>query len=178
MTRLLASLDALCEIEPPDLIVALGCPPRTRSGRPSLYLAGRARAAAAAHHALGGCPILCTGRVRRANEAPHEDHDEVAALVALLRAARVPEAALLRDPEARRTIDSIDHLAREHAGRRLLLVSQAFHLPRVLYLARSRALDAWGLVAPGPEPGWRGRLRERLGHLRAVWDVAIARRSG
>jgi SanA protein len=174
--RILASLDALAAIDPPDLIVALGCPPRTRSGRPSRYLEGRARAAAAAHHVLGGRPILCTGRVRPASAGETEGSDEVEALVGLLVAARIPDGAILRDRAAIRTIDSIDHLAREHADRRLLLVSQAFHLPRVLYLARSRGLDAWGLAAPGPSPGWRGRLREQLGRLRAVWDVGVARR--
>lgn len=174
--RILDSLDALAGIDPPDLIVALGCPPRTRSGRPSRYLDGRARAAADAHHALGGRPILCTGRVRPASAGGVEGSDEVEALVALLVAACIPEDVILRDREAVRTIDSIDHLAREHADRRVLLVSQAFHLPRVLYLARSRGLDAWGLTAPGPMPGWRGQWRERLGRARAVWDVGVARR--
>ncbi len=176
--RILTSLDALRAIDPPELIVALGCPPRTRSGQPSRYLEGRARAAAAAHHVLGGAPILCTGRVRPARAGGTAGDDEVGALVALLVAARVPERALLLDREARRTLDSIDHLARAHADRRLLFVSQPFHLPRVLYLARARALDAWGLAAPGPAPGWRGRVRERLGRVRAVWDVAVARRGG
>ncbi|MEZ4278362.1 MAG: ElyC/SanA/YdcF family protein [Myxococcota bacterium] len=177
--RILPSAAALAAIDPPDLIVALGCPPQTRSGRPSRFLTGRALAAAAAHHALGGRPILCSGRGHP--NAPGAEieagGDEVGALTALLVAARVPPQALLFDREALRTIDSIDHLARRFADRRLLLVSQAFHLPRVLFLARARGLDAWGLVANGPPLGWRGQLREDFGRLRAIWDVGIARRA-
>ncbi len=174
--RILPSVDDLIAIDPPDLIVALGCPPRTRSGRPSRFLVGRALASAAAYHALGGKPILCSGRGRAADAALAEGGDEVEALAALLVAARVPRESLLFDREALRTIDSIDHLARRFADRRVLLVSQAFHLPRVLYLARARGLDACGLVASGPALGWRGRQREAFGRLRAIWDVGIARR--
>jgi len=174
--RILPSVDALAAIDPPDLIVVLGCPPQTRSGRPSRFLMGRALAAAAAHHALGGKPILCSGRGRAPDAAIHAGGDEVDALAALLVAARVPREALLFDREALRTIDSIDNLARTFVDRRLLLVSQAFHLPRVLYLARARGLDAFGLAANGPALGWRGHLREQFGRLRAIWDVGVARR--
>jgi SanA protein len=169
----------------PTLIVVLGCPPRTRDGRPSLYLAGRAEAAAAAFHALagvagaaqGGVRVLVSGRVRppwpvAEHEAP--EHDETAVLSRLLRASNVPGAALEIDREALRTLDSIDHLAVHYPRERILLVSQAFHLPRVLFLARARGLEAWGLPAPGPRPGPRNRLREVLGQLRALFDVAWA----
>ena len=175
--RILSSIDSLAAGARPDLIVALGCPPRTHSGRPSGYLIGRARAAAAAYHALGGVPILCSGRTGAAHSDGTEGSDEAEALASLLVAANVPRESLLFDREATRTIDTIDHLAQWHAGSRIVLVSQRFHLPRVLFLARSRYLDAWGLPAPGPTPGLRGQLREGLGRLRAVWDVAITRRS-
>lgn len=178
--RVLSSLDSLATDVRPDLVVALGCPPRSRNGRPSGYLIGRVRAVAAAYHALGGVPILCSGRGEdmlgsaRSQRAESEGRDEVEALAALLVAANVPREALLFDRRAQRTIDTIDHLADRHPGARIVLVSQPFHLPRVLYLARSRRLDAWGLPAPGPTPGPRGQLREGLGRLRAVWDVAIS----
>jgi len=170
------SIRSLAELGRADLIVALGCPPKTRNGRPSPYLVGRARATAAAYHTLGNVPILCSGRVVPANSAHSGSSDEAEALAELLIAAGVPRESMLLDRDAARTIDTIDHLARGYAGKRIVLVSQPFHLPRILFLARARGLDAWGLAAPGPTPGWRGRLREGLGRLRAVWDVAVARR--
>ncbi|MFO0689602.1 MAG: ElyC/SanA/YdcF family protein [Myxococcota bacterium] len=171
--RRVASAAALPDPRRPDLIVVLGCPPRARDGRPNRHLTGRARAAAEAFHALGSVPLLCSGRgLEGASE-----RDEVEALAALLAEAGVPPTALRFDRAARRTIDTIDHLAAHHADARILLVTQAFHLPRTLFLARTRGLDVWGLAAPGPEPGWRGRLREGLGQLRAIADVARSRRS-
>ncbi|MBK7950017.1 MAG: YdcF family protein [Deltaproteobacteria bacterium] len=155
----------------PSLIVVLGCPPRTRRGHASRYLTGRAEAAAAAYHALRTVPILCSGRASA-------DGDEIEALIALLEAARVPLAALRFDPAALRTIDTIDHLAAHYRRERILLVTQPFHLPRTLFLARAHALEAWGLPAPGPKPGWRVQLREGLGQLRAVWDVLQTSRGG
>lgn len=162
------ALSALPTDARPSLIVVLGCPPRTRRGHASRYLTGRAEAAAAAYHALRTVPILCSGRAGA-------EGDEIEALIALLEAARVPRAALRFDPAALRTIDTIDHLALRYGGERILLVTQPFHLPRTLFLARARALEAWGLPAPGPKPGWRTRLREGLGQLRAVWDVVQSR---
>lgn len=181
--RLLDSPLALPAAERPTLIVALGCPPRTRDGRPSLYLAGRAEAAAAAFQVLDaarddprrGVRVVVSGRVRPPWPiAEHEAsaHDETAVLSRLLEAAGVARSAIEVDREAERTIDSLDALAARHPNERILFVSQAFHLPRVLFLAHARGLDAWGLRAPGPAPGPRNRLRERLGQLRALLDVA------
>ena len=169
-------IESLTALGRADLIVALGCPPRARNGRLSEYLVGRARSSAAAYHTLGDVPILCSGRVVRADATSAAPSDEAAALAELLVAAGVPHASILFDRDAARTIDTIDHLVREHGGKRIVLISQPFHLPRILFLARARGLDAWGLAAPGPTLGWRGRLREGLGRLRAVWDVAFLRR--
>ncbi len=169
-------IESLATLGRADLIVALGCPPRARSGRLSGYLVGRARATAAAYLSLGHVPILCSGRGAPANAAAAGTSDEAEALAELLVAAGVPRESILCDRDAARTIDTIDHLTRRYSGKRIVLVSQPFHLPRVLFLARARGLDAWGLAAPGPTPGWRGRVREGLGCLRAVWDVGVARR--
>jgi len=89
----------------------------------------------------------------------------------------VPRAAIRLDRAALRTIDSVDHLAAHYAGVPVLLVSQPFHLPRLLFLAQCRGVVAWGLDAPGPRPGLRTRLREDFACLRALADVGIARRS-
>ncbi len=198
--RRLVSLAEIARRANPTLIVALGCPPRTRRGRPSRYLIGRASAAAAAFHylredlrkdlredrredpgegpreELREVPILCSGRItapRLGENGGPDGADEAEALAVLLEAARVPRASILFDRSAARTIDTVDHLAEHHHSARILIVTQAFHLPRALFLARARGLEAWGLAAPGPTPGWRGQLREGLGRMRAVWDVGI-----
>lgn len=174
--RSVADVDALPVDARPDLLVVLGCPPSTRRGRANPHLLTRAAAAARAYHALGGIEVLCSGHARAPDADPTGSGDEATALARLLAAAGVPPATIRLDRRARRTLDTIDYLAEHHARARLLIVSQAFHLPRVLFLARARALDAWGLAAPGPRPRGRNRLREALGRLRALFDVFVAPR--
>ena len=84
--------------------------------------------------------------------------------------------AIELDRNSRRTIDSIDYVAERHADGPILLVTQPFHMSRALFLARSRGLDAWGLIASGPAPGLRIRLRESIAELRAVLDLRLSRR--
>ncbi len=169
-------LDSLAEVARranPTLIVALGCPPRTPSGRPNRHLIGRATAAAAAFHHLREVPVLCSGRIVAPGPGESEGADEAEALATLLEVARVPRTSIRFDRRAARTIDTIDHLTEHHRDDRILIATQAFHLPRALFLARAQGLEAFGLAAPGPTPGWRGQLREGLARMRAVWDVGI-----
>jgi SanA protein len=151
-------------------IVVLGCPPRQRSGRSNRYFIGRVASTAAAYHHTPGRRILCSGCI-------HDDGiDEAAALADALETATIPRRAIELDRSSGRTIDSIDYVAERHAKGPILLVTQPFHMSRALYLARSRGLDAWGLIASGPAPGPRIRMREAMAELRAVLDVRLSRR--
>ncbi|MEZ4334479.1 MAG: ElyC/SanA/YdcF family protein [Myxococcota bacterium] len=174
--RSIHDIEALPVEARPDLVVVLGCPPRTRSGRINPHLTGRALAAARAYHALRGVTMLCSGRMLAPDAADASAQDEAAALATLLEAAGVPSSAIRLDRDARRTIDSVERALDHDRGRPVLIVSQAFHLPRVLFLARALSLDAWGLAAPGPRLRCRGRVRESFAGLRALFDIGFARR--
>jgi SanA protein len=165
-SRLLRSLDQIPEMA---LIVVLGCKPRGPSGRLSLYFVGRVASAAAAYHHGSDHQVLCSGRIL-------DGMNEVTELASALEAAAVPPSAIVLDSNSHRTIDSIDHVKRHYGDRPVLFVTQSFHLPRTLFLSRRRGLDAWGLLAKGPEPGLRGRFRERLAEFRAIFDVYLGRR--
>lgn len=143
-------------------IVVLGCRPRLRSGRPNPYLIGRVASAAAAFHHTPGRRVLCTGLF-----------DEATAMLVALEAASVPRSEVDLDEDSGRTIESIDFVAARHKDENILLVTQPFHMPRALFLARARGLEAWGLIASGPSPGVRSRVRERLAEFRAVFDQIL-----
>lgn len=155
-SRVVGSLD---DLPAAARIVILGCRPQLRSGRPNAYLVARVAAAAAAYHHRPGHTILCTGLP-----------DEVAAMRAALDSARVPDSAIALDPGSRRTIESIEFVALRHKDEPILLVTQPFHMPRALSLARWSGLQSWGLLAAGARPGRRAQLRERLAELRALYD--------
>ena len=153
--------------EPPAVvrIVVLGCRPRLRSGKHNRYLVGRIASAAAAYHHTAGRQILCSGSA-----------DEAVAMAEALASASIPREAIDLDGSSDRTIDSIDFVATHHSNESILLVTQPFHMSRSLFLARWRGLDAWGLIAAGPTPGLRTRLRESLAELRAIFDCGFGRR--
>lgn len=165
-SRIVRSLD---DVPAGAQLVVLGCPPGQRSGRSNRYFIGRVASTAAAYHHSAGRQILCSGRIDR------NGIDEAAALADALETAAIPRNAIELDQDSGRTIDSIDYVAKRHANRPILLVTQPFHMPRALYLARSRGLDAWGLIAGGPAPGPRIRMREAMAEFRAVLDAQLPR---
>jgi len=164
--RILTTLDGLPRN---TLIVALGCPPVTRSGRPNRYLLGRVAAAAEAYHRDPSRDVLCTGRRQP------DGIDEAKTLAQELIRAGVAESSIALDSSSRRTIDSIAHLRSAHRSRPILLVTQAYHLPRALFLARRAGLDAYGWPANSPRPDRRARTREALSRVRAILESAARR---
>lgn len=88
-----------------------------------------------------------------------------------------PEEAIAFDYAGRRTYDSCWRAKHIFGLDRVVLVTQAFHLPRALYLCRSMGLDAVGVAAdrrvyPRRTLLWLN-LREVLARLRAWFDVHI-----
>lgn len=164
-SRVVVSLEEL-----PDRarIVVLGCQVTNREGRPNRLFTARVAAGAAAYHALAArgdaarASVLASGFGRLG---------ETDALREQLRAAGVPDEAIDLDPEGERTIRTMAFLAREAGDRPIVLVSQAFHLPRSLWLAERHAIEALGLTAAGGIGGLRGRAREHVAWLRALLDA-------
>jgi vancomycin permeability regulator SanA len=96
-----------------------------------------------------GVELWKAGRARRlllsGNRGP-ETGDEVGTMAAEARRLGVPEEALLLDRAGRHTFESLAS-AKALGHRRLLVVSQRFHLPRALYIAQRLGLEAQGVPA-------------------------------
>lgn len=110
--------------------------------------------------------------------------EEVEAMARWLRERGVSPERLVLDPTSARTIESFAR-ARSHLGlERVAVITNPFHLPRALWLARAAGLDAIGVAArPGATPVSRKTMarnwsREVVASLRAVWDVAVRRKRG
>lgn len=133
-----------------DFIVVLGA--GIENGRPSPMLQDRLDTAIdyyfevqkATKNRAGdqaGVKILMTG----AKESAFYDEPQVMKNYALGR--KVPEAAILMDPQGFSTYESMSRLARVYQARQPLLVTQRYHLYRSLYLGKAFGLSCQGLAA-------------------------------
>lgn len=111
--------------------------------------------------------ILVSGDNRR------RDYNEPRAMKQWLVANGVPAERIACDYAGRRTLDSCARAARLWGIRdNVILVSQAYHLPRALFLARHWGMDA---VAVSANSGTfrRDLVRERLARVKAWLDVNV-----
>jgi vancomycin permeability regulator SanA len=99
-----------------------------------------------------------------------DDYDEVGAMRGAAIAAGVPAEAIVIDPAGLSTYDSIVRLAEVYGGRRVVIVTQSYHLYRALYLAEKLGLDAYGVSADLRSYAGQGKreVREVLARCKDV----------
>jgi vancomycin permeability regulator SanA len=127
----------------------------------------------------GGAELLREGKVAMllfSGDNGTVEHNELASMFAYATAHGVPRDRIVLDYAGFDTYDSCYRAVHIFGVRRAVLVTQAFHLPRALYLCRGLGMDAVGLA----EPDW-GRygknmmvhleLREAAARVRAVIDL-------
>ena len=153
-------------LSPAPIGLVLGTAP-TVEGRPNLFYRARIEAAR---------ELWASGRVERlllSGDGYRRGYDETAAMLKDLRAAGVPPEALLSDPNGLRTRDSLWNARELFGARRLIIVSQAFHARRALFLAKHLGLEAQALAAADPHlSAWaKIRWRELGARNKAVLEV-------
>src|SRR5262249_60088254 len=111
-------------------------------GEPSPSLAERLEAAHELWRSGRVGRLLLTG-----NTDPY--HDEIRAMRRYLVKSGLPETAVSSDLEGTSTFDSCWRARSVFGVERAILVTQAFHLPRALYLARAAGMDVVGGRAGG-----------------------------
>lgn len=103
------------------------------------------------------------------------DYNEPARMGDFARDQGLPESALAYDYAGRRTYDSCWRAQHIFGQKRVILVTQAFHLPRALYLCQQMGLEAVGVAADQrfytAAPFWA--LREALARVGAWLDVHL-----
>lgn len=153
----------------PDVEVALvlGAAPIGPEGGPNRYLVYRLDAAAALWRA---------GKVKRlivSGDKRPPDYDEPAAMAAGLIERGVPAEAIVRDELGVRTLASVQRAETAFGQKRMIVVSQRFHLSRAIFLARERDIEAWGFEARDVARAYSilTELRRYPSALRAYVDV-------
>jgi SanA protein len=93
-----------------------------------------------------------------------------------LMAEGVPEDAIVLDYAGLRTLDSVLRAKIVFGQEEFIIVSQAFHLARALYICRQHGIKAYGFVAKeSPDQAWklRQRAREVLARVLTIIDIHI-----
>jgi SanA protein len=138
-----------------------------RNGAPSRELAARLETGRQLYRAGLARRIIVSGLVE-------PGYDEPDAMAAWLASHGVPPGDVVIDRGGYRTAASMADAvaAGEHA---LLVVSQRYHLPRALYLARHAGLQAIGVPAPDVERALADRIygfvRETTARAEVILEV-------
>ena len=149
------------ELSEPRIILVPGASV-FRSGRPSPVLRQRVESALELARTWPKARLVLSG------SAIPGGYDEPWAMQNFLREHGVDSSRLALDREGRNTRASVDNLGDPGAG--LVVVSQRWHLPRALWLARQKGWSAQGLVAgAGSNGAWENVLREHLVRIQNFW---------
>ncbi|MDK2979950.1 MAG: hypothetical protein PWQ55_297 [Chloroflexota bacterium] len=94
-------------------------------------------------------------------------YDEPGAMRTAALAQAVPDSAIILDNQGISTLDSCLNFQKQYGGE-VLIVSQTFHLPRAVFLARRLGLPAYGLAAHFYHFKWYKRTFWRIREILAL----------
>ncbi len=121
-----------------DCVLVLGCQVKS-DGSPSHMLEDRLKAAVGCNR--GDTLFLMSG------DHGQEDYNEVAVMKQYAIDAGVPSENIFMDHAGFSTYESIYRAKHIFGARRILIVTQKYHLYRALHIANALDLEAWGIAA-------------------------------
>lgn len=158
----------LSEMQKGDYKVALvlGTSKWTMRGTQNLYFKGRVEASKELYEAGYVLHLLLSG------DNSLEAYNEPLLLKKELETQGVSPDAMTMDFAGFRTLDSVIRSKEVFGQDSLIIVTQPFHLPRALFIARHQNIQAIGFAAPGPQPAkmW---MREIVARTVAVVDIVF-----
>ena len=153
--------------------LVLGCSKTAAHGKPNPHFANRIEAAAALYRAGKVRHLLVSGDNHIAS------YDEPDDMRAALVAAGVPASAITCDYAGFHTLDSVVRAKEVFGLSQCTIISEEFHCPRALWIARQHGLDAIAFAAPDVSlKGWslRADVREQLGRSWCAVDMYLLHR--
>jgi SanA protein len=176
-SRLITGLSARGKIYPPAdvsthrvaIVFGAGL---WRNGNPTPVLIDRVTTAADLYFAGKVEKLLVSGDNR------FVDYNEPEAMRQLALSLGVPSEAIVRDYAGRRTYDTCYRAKAIFGVEDAILVTQAFHMPRALYLCNQLGVDSVGVTSDlrtyrkSAVLYWN--IRELVATTAALWDVHIS----
>ena len=123
-----------------DCILILGCGVR-EDGTPSLMLGDRLETGIALYEAGASEKLLMSGDHGR------KEYDEVNTMKDFAMERGIPSEDIFMDHAGFSTYDSMYRARNVFCAKKVIIVTQAYHLPRALYVAEKLGLEAYGVAA-------------------------------
>jgi SanA protein len=122
--------------------------------------------------------LFRAGKVRHllvSGDNGRREYDEPTAMRSALVARGIPASAITLDFAGFRTLDSVVRARAVFGQTKLTIVTDDFHLPRALFLAKAAGLDAVGVVSQRVPNQWsrKTRAREIAARIAAWLDVSL-----
>lgn len=168
--RVFYSLDT---IPAREVGLVLGTSKETRHGKPNLHFNQRIAAAAALYHAGKVHYLLVSGDNHIAT------YDEPTDMRNALVADGVPASAITCDYAGFHTLDSVVRAQEVFGLAQCTIISEEFHCPRALWIARQHGLDAIAFAAPDvglKSWSWRADIREQFARAWCGVDLYVLHR--
>ena len=125
-----------------DCILVLGAGVR-EGGKPSLMLSDRLSTSIALYES-GVCD-----RLLMSGDHGRVEYDEVNVMKDIAVEAGIPSENIFMDHAGFNTYDSLYRAKHIFQAKRVIIVTQQYHLYRALYIARALGIEAIGVAAPG-----------------------------
>lgn len=156
-----------------DVALVLGTGKLTASGRPNLHFTQRINAAVELYRAGKVQHLLVSGDNHVAS------YDEPTDMRNALVAAGIPTNAITCDYAGFRTLDSVVRANSVFGLKRFTIVTEEFHCPRALWIARQHGLNAVAYAAPDLTARWSARVkaREALARVLCGLDLYVFNRA-
>ena len=149
-----------------DCILVLGAGVRD-DGSPSDMLYDRVSVSTEVYTALGDTPILMSG--------DHTgDYNEVGVMKSLATELGVPSEDIFLDHEGYSTYESLYRAKAVFGAKKIIIITQEYHLHRALYIARELGMEAMGVSADLRPYRLQGRYnaREHLARFKDFFTAA------
>lgn len=164
-------LDDITDINDFDAIIILGC--RVNGDSPSLMLVKRLEKGIEVYNKIN-TKILLTGDNSR------KDYDEVNVMRDYLIGSDIDSKDIVLDHAGLNTYDSIYRAKYIFEAKKVVIVTQRYHMYRALYLANELDLEAVGIVADDiPQKGimLKNKIREILSRDKNYFKVLFKPKS-
>lgn len=122
--------------------------------------------------------LFKTGKVQNiliSGDHRKDDYNEVSAMKNYLMQRGVPDIKIIADHSGIDTYDSMYRADIVFNVENAIVVTQQFHLPRTIFIAKNLDLEYKGLVATAKayHPDQQILRREKLANVKALWEILI-----